>query len=205
MRVVIAPFLALMFGYKGTALAQATSPPAIRVTQRLLSQSVVRRPGAGAIELGPPSECGVLNPPHSGRRTPSWTDLAAEQRRMADSWKRAGLKPGRGFYCGVVPSISGSTALNHFPTLTNQEQMQAAKRGFAALDLNHDGLISRREWSASEARATAAAPERGRAELRCGMDQEFKLLDSNHDGKITFAEWTAENFGKDRQPIRGCY
>jgi len=203
MRLVIAFFVTLMF--EGTALAQATSPSAIRVTQRPLSQSVVPRPAAGAMELGPPPECGVLNPPHSGARTLSSTDLMAEQRRMADSWKRAGLKPGRGFYCGVVPSVSDSTPLNQFSKLTYQQQMQAAKRGFAAWDHNHDGVISRREWSVSEARATALAPERNRAQFKCQIDQEFKLLDSNHDGEITFAEFIADNFGKDRQPIRGCY
>jgi Ca2+-binding EF-hand superfamily protein len=83
--------------------------------------------------------------------------------------------------------------------------MQAAKRGFAAFDLNHNGVISRREWSVSEARATAPIPERNRAEFKCALDETFKLMDSNHDGKITFAEFIADSFGKHRQPVRGCY
>jgi hypothetical protein len=157
------------------------------------------------MELGPPPECTVLNPPHTGARTPSWTDRMAEQRRMADSWKRAGLKPGRGFYCGVVPSVSDSTPLNQFPMLTYQQQMQAAKGGFAALDLNHDGVISRKEWSVMQARMVAPVPQRGRVQLMCATNQQFKLMDKNRDGKITFAEWTADSFGKDRQPITGCY
>jgi hypothetical protein len=129
----------------------------------------------------------------------------AEQRRMADSWKRAGLKPGRGFYCGVVPSVADSTPLSQFPMLTYQQQMQAAKRGFAALDINYDGVISRKEWSVMQARMVAPVPQRGRVQLTCATNQQFKLMDKNRDGKITFAEWTADNFGAHRQPITGCY
>ncbi|GAA3888017.1 hypothetical protein GCM10022276_03910 [Sphingomonas limnosediminicola] len=56
-----------------------------------------------------------------------------------------------------------------------------------------------------QARMVAPVPQNGRVQLMCATDQEFKLMDSNHDGKITFAEFTADNFGRDRQPIRGCY
>jgi len=82
--------------------------------------------------------------------------------------------------------------------------MQAAKRGFGAYDLNHDGVISRHEWSVIEARSFARMPQQSRAKLECQLDQEFKLIDINHDGKIIFKEFTADNFGRDRQPIRGC-
>ena len=109
----------------------------------------------------------------------------------------------RPVYCGVVPSAPNWTP-DLAPKLSYQQQMQAAKRGFAALDLNHDGVVSRREWSLSEARAMAPIPARNRAEFKCQLDQEFKLVDGNHNGKITFAEWTADHFGKDRQPIRAC-
>ena len=87
---------------------------------------------------------------------------------------------------------------------TYEQQMQAAKRGFAAYDLNHDGVISRHEWSVIEARSFAHMSQQSRAQLECQLNQEFKLIDSNHDGEITFKEFTADNFGRDRQPIRGC-
>jgi Ca2+-binding EF-hand superfamily protein len=83
--------------------------------------------------------------------------------------------------------------------------MQTANRGFAALDLNHDGVISRKEWSVMQARMVAAVPQRGRVQLMCATNEEFRLMDRNYDGKIALAEWTADNFGKDRQPITGCY
>ena len=88
-------------------------------------------------------------------------------------------------------------------TLTYEEQMQGAKRGFGALDLNNDGVISRQEWSVAEARAAAPIPQQNRAQFTCAMDNDFKAIDRNHDGKITFAEFIADNFGKDRQPVRG--
>jgi Ca2+-binding EF-hand superfamily protein len=89
---------------------------------------------------------------------------------------------------------------------TYEEQMQGAKRSFALYDLNHDGVISRKEWSTLEARAAASIPAgKSRAQYTCALDQQFKLIDSNHDGKITFAEMIADNFGKNRPAMRGCY
>jgi hypothetical protein len=171
-RFAIASFLVLTCGDDVTALAQATNPSEIRVTQRNYLQ---RRPTNST-----PSQCRVLSGSNSA----------------------SGRRP---VYCGVVPSVPNWMPVNHAPTLTFQQQMQAAKRGFAAFDLNHNGMISRREWSVSEARAAAFDSERQRAQFTCEADQTFKQIDTNHDGKITFAEWTADNFGKDRQPIRACY
>ncbi|MFL6726100.1 MAG: hypothetical protein ACJ8FS_06260 [Sphingomicrobium sp.] len=84
--------------------------------------------------------------------------------------------------------------------LTDQEKMQAAKRGFEALDLNHDGTVSRQEWSIAETRAAAPIPQASRAQFTRTMDEDFSQIDRNHDSKIAFAEYTANHFGKDRQP-----
>jgi hypothetical protein len=110
--------------------------------------------------------------------------------------------PPHAVYCGEVPTAPNWSGA---PTPTYEQKMQAAKRGFAALDLNHDGVISRKEWSVMQARLVAPVPHRGQVQLMCATNEQFKLMDRNHDGKITFAEWTANNFGKDRQPITGCY
>lgn len=135
--------------------------------------------GVGKIPpLATPPECRVLNRPNM-------------------------VRPPHPVYCGVVPSAPNWSS--QAPTLTYEQQMQAAKRGFAALDLNHDGVISRKEWSAMQARLVAPVPPHGRVQLMCETDQVFKLMDRNYDGKITLGEFTADNFGRDRQPIRGCY
>lgn len=173
MRLVIVLLATLMFGYEATALAQATNPSPIVVTQRNYPRRTVEMP-----PITTPSQCGVLNGPNSARG------------------------PGP-VYCGVVPSAPNWTP-DLAPKLTYQQKMQAAKRGFAGFDLNHDGVISRKEWSVMQARSVAFAPQRGRVQLMCATNEEFKLIDRNHDGKITFAEWIADDFGKDRQPITGC-
>lgn len=125
-----------------------------------------------------PPQCGVLNGPNSARG------------------------PGPVF-CGVVPPAPNWMP-DLEPKLTYQQKMQAAKRGVAGFDLNHDGVISRKEWSVMQARMVAPVPPRGRVQLMCATNQMFKLMDKKHDGRITFAEWTADNFGKDRQPTTGC-
>lgn len=170
MRMMAVSLVALMFGYEGTAFAQAVKPSEIRVTQR----SYALR---GADAPTPP-ECGVLNRPTTAT-------------------------PPRSVYCGVVPSAPNWS--NQARTPSYEQQMQTANRGFAALDLNHDGVISRKEWSVMQARMVAAVPQRGRVQLMCATNEEFRLMDRNYDGKIALAEWTADNFGKDRQPITGCY
>ena len=172
MRVPTASFGVLMLACAGMALAQATNPSDIRVTQRTVPFRIVETP--------PPSRCGVLNPPSIGN-------------------------PPRSVYCGAVPPISDAARLNPAPTLTFEQQMQAARRGFAAMDLNHDGVISRQEWSSLEAQAMTPLPQRNRAEFKCQLDQDFRLIDSNHDGKITFAEYIADNFGAGRPAVSGCF
>ena len=136
------------------------------------------RPIVEVPPLTTPSQCGVVNRPKL-------------------------LRPQGPVYCGVVPSPPHGTPVNQARTLTYEQQIQAAKRSFSGLDLNHDGVISRREWSVAEARAAAPVPQQNRAQFICAMENDFKAIDRNHDGKITYAEFIADNFGKDRQPIRG--
>ena len=82
-------------------------------------------------------------------------------------------------------------------TLTYQDKMRAAKTGFAAGDLNHDGVISRREWAVSAERAAADIPQTNRQQYVSDIDRQFLKLDKNGDGNITFEEYIADNFGED--------
>ena len=75
------------------------------------------------------------------------------------------------------------------PSAFNKPQTRAdvpahVKRIFAALDLNHDGFVTRDEVAASAARfedrMSKSAPKRAA--------RMFDRMDSDHDGKVTLAE-----------------
>lgn len=81
-------------------------------------------------------------------------------------------------------------------TLTDEQKLQGAKRAFAALDLNHDGVITRQEWTVSAIRAGAGIPRENRPQYVRDSIRIFLQHDKNEDGKVTFSEYIANNFGE---------
>jgi len=71
---------------------------------------------------------------------------------------------------------------------------------FAALDLNHDGVLDASELAAYEKKVVEtkgkdgkALDEKTAAEDRASLEAEFKKEDASHDGKVTEAEFSAED------------
>jgi Ca2+-binding EF-hand superfamily protein len=78
-------------------------------------------------------------------------------------------------------------------TVTQQDKLQGQKREFAQLDLNHDGVISSREWAIAGVNAGSSIPKVSRPDYVRRFDSIFMKLDKNGDGNITFDEFAADN------------
>ena len=89
---------------------------------------------------------------------------------------------------GTAPAFAATPA-KKAPVKTSQiktDPRVAAE--FKARDLNHDGVLSRPEVTASIARMQAGKSQMGAGQTQALTDLFFLHADANHDGKITLAE-----------------
>jgi hypothetical protein len=66
--------------------------------------------------------------------------------------------------------------------LTRDAYLAMQKERFAAMDVNHDGIVTKEELTAQIAQRMGETPPADR------VDAMFKLIDSDGDGKATVAE-----------------
>lgn len=83
-----------------------------------------------------------------------------------------------------APAVAQAQALPDRP-ITRKEVIAGVQRQFAAMDANHDGVVSRAEFEAYRAR-TADAPAASPFEHVGG--HWFEHADAAGDGRVTFAE-----------------
>jgi len=91
----------------------------------------------------------------------------------------------------VPPSGTDGPARAMHAPLTRTDAEKRVVDQFAALDLNHDGVVTRDEVAA--ARRTERDKMRAFVEARMkeGRERAFDRLDTNHDGSISRAEFAA--------------
>jgi Ca2+-binding EF-hand superfamily protein len=80
---------------------------------------------------------------------------------------------------------------------TAPDEANAAARGFAMWDLNHDGYISHDEWRRGEQRMVEALPQANRANAIQQLEVAFRSIDVNHDGRISLSEYASD---RDKPP-----
>src|SRR5437763_13756891 len=81
----------------------------------------------------------------------------------------------------------------HTQAPTQEEELEGAKKAFAAFDLNHDGAISRQEWTVMALKAAAEIPRDSQPQYVRASLRAFLQRDKNGDGKVTFSEYIADN------------
>lgn len=77
--------------------------------------------------------------------------------------------------------------------ITKAEMSKMVAEHFAALDLNHDGKVTKEEIK-------AAREAKMEARMKEHRDREFATIDSNHDGNISKAEFDAAHMGGHEGP-----
>lgn len=88
----------------------------------------------------------------------------------------------------VTASIAGAQAANQTPrSVSRADFAKNIDTRFAATDGNHDGVITKDELAAAEARAL----QRAGAVQQSRLEAEFKKLDTNHDNRLSLDEFKA--------------
>jgi hypothetical protein len=90
---------------------------------------------------------------------------------------------------GAAPAQTQKPATVASPPspITRAQFLNQLNSAFAAIDTNHDGLLSLAEVQAGQARDLQKAQAAARAKL----DAEFRQLDTNHDGQLSLQEFEA--------------
>jgi Ca2+-binding EF-hand superfamily protein len=85
--------------------------------------------------------------------------------------------------CAAAALPLGSAAIGQtVPTkpVSRADFIKKIDTGFAAVDANHDGSLTKAELDAAERRT-----------FQQRLQAEFKQLDTNHDGQLSFGEFAA--------------
>jgi hypothetical protein len=78
----------------------------------------------------------------------------------------------------LASAASGQAALSK--PISRADFLKKIDVGFAAVDTNHDGALTKPELEAAERRA-----------LQLQLQAQFKQMDTNHDNQLSFAEFLA--------------
>lgn len=88
----------------------------------------------------------------------------------------------------AVPALAQDLSVLPDRPIARSEVEAAVKRQFAAMDANHDGVVSHDEFERYRAHQ---APATGIAALTYVSSTWFEHVDADHDGRVTYAEASA--------------
>ena len=97
----------------------------------------------------------------------------------------------------MFPILMSCACSSHTQAPTQEQNLEGAKKAFAAFDLNHDGVISRQEWTVMALKAAAEIPRESQPQYVRDSLRVFLKRDKDGDGKVTLTEYIANNSGED--------
>jgi Ca2+-binding EF-hand superfamily protein len=88
----------------------------------------------------------------------------------------------------VISSAAHAQAASQAPkSVSRADFTKNVDARFAAIDSNHDGVLTKDEIAAAQMKAL----EQAQAKEQSRLEAEFKKLDTNHDSQLSLAEFKA--------------